>query len=52
MSYIGLGRVLSLSIVIAVLDVVLITAISTMSAFLYNICSSLVGGVQLILTDD
>ena len=52
MDYIGLGRVVSLSIVIGVIDVILITAISTLAAFLYNVCSSLVGGLQLTLTDD
>lgn len=52
MDYIGLGRVVSLSIVIAVIDVILITAIATLGAFLYNVCSSLVGGLQLTLTDD
>jgi hypothetical protein len=52
MDYIGLGRVLSLSIVIAVIDVILMTAIATLGAFLYNVSSALVGGVQLTLTDD
>ena len=52
MDFIGLGRVLSLSIVIAVIDVILITAIATLGAFLYNVSSALVGGVQLTLTDD
>ena len=52
MDYIGLGRVISLSIVIGVIDVILMTAISTLGAFLYNVCSSLVGGLQLTLTDD
>lgn len=52
MNYIGLGRVVSLSVVIAVIDVILITAISTLGAFLYNVCSSLVGGLQITLTDD
>lgn len=52
MDYIGFGRVLSLSIVVGVIDIILMTAIATLGAFLYNICSSLVGGVQLTLTDD
>ena len=52
MDFIGLGRVVSLSIVIAVIDVILVTAIATLGAFLYNVSSALVGGVQLTLTDD
>jgi hypothetical protein len=50
--YVGFGRVVSLSIVIGVIDVILMTAIATVFAFLYNICSALVGGIQLTLTDD
>src|SRR6478735_8858299 len=50
--YVGFGRVVSLSIVIGVIDVILMTAIATVMAFLYNISSALVGGVQLTLTDD
>lgn len=52
MDFLGFGRVLSLSIVIGVIDVILLTALSTLGAFLYNVCSSLVGGIQLTLTDD
>ncbi|MGG5259037.1 DUF3566 domain-containing protein [Phycicoccus avicenniae] len=52
LDFIGFTRVVSLSIVIAVIDVILITAIATLSAFLYNVSSALVGGVQLTLTDD
>lgn len=51
-SYVGFGRVVSLSIVIGVIDIILMTAIATVMAFLYNICSALVGGLQLTLTDD
>ncbi|HKX68141.1 MAG TPA: DUF3566 domain-containing protein [Intrasporangium sp.] len=52
LDYVGFGRVVSLSIVIGVIDVILMTAIATVLAFLYNICSALVGGIQLTLTDD
>jgi hypothetical protein len=52
MDFLGFGRVLSLSIVVGVIDVILMTALSTLGAFLYNICSALVGGIQLTLTDD
>lgn len=48
----GFGRVLSLSIVFAVVDVILMTAIATITAFIYNICAALVGGMQVTLTDD
>jgi nitrogen fixation-related uncharacterized protein len=52
MDYIGLGRVTSLSIVVGIINVILLTALSTLAAYLYNISSALVGGVQLTLTDD
>lgn len=52
LSYLGLPRVTALAMVIAVIDVVLMTAVATLAAYLYNICSSLVGGIQLTLTDD
>ena len=52
MDYVGFGRVLSLATVIGVIDVFLLTALTTLAAFLYNLCSALVGGVQLTLTDD
>jgi hypothetical protein len=42
----------SLSVVLGVVNVLLITAMATLGAFLYNICASLVGGVQMTLTDD
>lgn len=52
MDFLGFGRVLSLSVIIAVIDVVLMTAIATLGAFLYNVVASLVGGINMTLTDD
>lgn len=52
MDWIGLPRVTSLAMVVAVIDVILLTALGTLFAYLYNICASLVGGVQLTLSDD
>lgn len=50
--YIGFGRVMSLSIVFGVANVILMTAMATVGAFLYNICAALVGGVGFTLSDD
>lgn len=52
LQYVGFGRVVSGATMIAVLDVILLTALSTIGAFLYNITAALVGGVSLTLTDD
>lgn len=48
----SLSRVLSVTVFLAVVDVVLLTLISTIAAVLYNLASGLVGGVRLTLSDD
>ena len=50
--FVGFGKVLSIGTVLAVVNVVLLTALSTLGAFLYNIAASLVGGLHLTLSDD
>lgn len=50
--FVGFGKVLSLATVIAVVDVVLFTAIATLGAFLYNLAGTLVGGLHVTLSDD
>jgi hypothetical protein len=50
--YVGLGRVVSLATVIAVINVALLTALATLGAFLYNLASGLVGGLHVTLSDD
>lgn len=52
LDYLAFDRVLSLATVIAVADIVLLTALSTIGAFLYNIVAALVGGIHVTLTDD
>lgn len=52
MDFVGFGRVLSLATVIAVADVVLLTAFATLGAFLYNLSSALVGGLTVQLSDE
>ncbi|MEE1621490.1 DUF3566 domain-containing protein [Zafaria sp. Z1313] len=48
----SLGQVASFATIIAVVNVVLLTALSMLSAVLYNISSTLVGGIGITLTDD
>ncbi|MBE0008486.1 MULTISPECIES: DUF3566 domain-containing protein [unclassified Arthrobacter] len=48
----SLGQVVSFATIIAVVNVVLLTALAMLSAVLYNISSTLVGGIGVTLTDD
>ena len=52
LQYVKFGRVVSASALIAVVDVFLMTALSTIGAFLYNIVAALVGGIHLTMTDE
>lgn len=51
-TYVGMSRVMGFTILVAVVDVVLITAIATLGAFLYNMAAALLGGVELTLAED
>lgn len=51
-SFLSLPRVLMFTAVIAVIDVILATALATLGSFIYNISSSFVGGVELTLAED
>lgn len=50
--YIGTSRVLGFTMIVAVVDVILITAIATLGAFVYNLAATLVGGVEVTLAED
>lgn len=50
--YLGTGRVLGFTVLVAALDVVLLTAAATLGAFLYNMAAALVGGVEVTLAED
>ena len=50
--YVGTSRVLGFTMIVAVLDVVLITAIATLGAFLYNLSAALLGGIEVTLAED
>jgi len=49
--YVGFGRIIGLTIVISAIDVILITAIATIGAFLYNLAASLLGGLEVTLAE-
>lgn len=51
-AYVGLGRVVSLSTFVGVINIIIIMALSTLGAFLYNIAATLVGGLHVTLSDD
>lgn len=50
--YLGFGRVLSLSVVFGFVNIILMTAMATLMAFIYNLCAALVGGLSFTLSDD
>ena len=52
LSYVGYHRVITIAALLAGINVVLMTALGTLAAFLYNLASSLVGGLHVTLTED
>lgn len=52
LDYVGLGKVLSITMILSAVNAVLLTALCTLSAFLYNVGASLVGGLHLTFTED
>jgi hypothetical protein len=51
-NYVGMSRVLGFTMIVSVVDVILITAISTLGAFLYNLAAALLGGIEVTLAED
>lgn len=52
LQFVEFNRVVALATLIAIVNMVLITALSTIMAFIYNIVAAMVGGIHLTLTDD
>ena len=50
--YLGMSRVMGFTMIVAVVDVVLLTVIATLGAFLYNLAAVLLGGVEVTLAED
>ena len=51
-NYLGTSRVLGFTMLVAAVDVVLLTAVATLGAFLYNMSAALLGGVEVTLAED
>ncbi|MEU6373802.1 DUF3566 domain-containing protein [Streptomyces sp. NPDC046909] len=51
-SFLSLPNVLLFTSIIAVIDVVLATALATLGAFIYNLSAGFVGGIELTLAED
>ncbi|MCZ9346692.1 DUF3566 domain-containing protein [Streptomyces sp. TRM76130] len=51
-AFLSLPNVLLFTTIIAVIDVVLATALATLGAFIYNLSAGFVGGVELTLAED
>ena len=51
-NYLGMSRVMGFTMLVSVINVVLITAIATLAAFLYNMAAALLGGIELTLAED
>jgi hypothetical protein len=50
--YLGTDRVIGFTMLVAVIDVVLLTAVATLGAFLYNMSAALLGGIDITLVED
>ena len=50
--FLSVGHVALFATVISVANVILLTALSVLTALLYNLAAALIGGVGLTLTDD
>ena len=49
--WLGFGRVMTIALVVGCVNVILFTAFATLTAFVYNVCTDLVGGIEVTLAD-
>lgn len=50
--YLSMSKVMGITLLVASVDVVFITALATLGAFIYNLSASLLGGVEVTLAED
>ena len=51
-SFLSFGHVMTFTALIAVIDVVLLTALATLGSFIYNTAAGMTGGVELTLAEE
>lgn len=50
--YLGFGRIVGLTLVLSAINVVIVTAVATIGAYLYNLAAQLLGGVDVTLAEE
>jgi hypothetical protein len=50
--YLGTSRVMGITMLLAVVDVFLITVVATLGAFLYNLAAALLGGLEVVFAEE
>lgn len=50
--YLGLGRLVGLSLILSVINVVVMTVLATIAAHLYNLAAHVLGGIEVTFTND
>lgn len=50
--YASTSRIVGFTVLVAAVDVLLLTAMATLGAFLYNLAAALVGGLEVTLAED
>lgn len=50
--YLGTSRIMGITMLLAVVDVFLITVVATLGAFLYNLAAALLGGLEVVFAEE
>lgn len=52
MSLLDFGRVMGVAVVIASVEIVLVSIMATLFAFMYNLSVALTGGIEIVVSDE